>query len=331
MSVRTFKSSNFKVALNAFNKRLFSEPSCGGLGGKIPVSYIEEATKELIRWYIGIVKPGSEWIPTFHRVVNQVRHLPEKHFNLADVTDFTELLWTSAIPIGGTELCSIINAALREDDPKIIMHAVVFSCAIDKWKKFRHSGPRTLAAHLVHSGRINPKEYPRKLRKDEPGHGHWYAGQGVAHASWRGGGFRDEFKNFFTPRKRYRVPGVLGTTLDKELALQFLKRVSCGKGAGHSRILWCFKVDGRGVKSSIHRVRNATFVHNSSIHDKKFKPIEKEFLYAAYSTFEVEQVIWATPDPRTGKYKINDYHQVVVRAVHEDHNHSTDLPLAPWY
>ena len=59
-----------------------------------------------------------------------------------------------------------------------------------------------------------------------------------------------------------------------------------------------------------------------------------EYVYVAYSAFEVEEVRWATPDPVTGKYKINDYHQVLIRAAKDNQDHMVwpeDLPLTPWY
>ena len=123
---------------------------------------------------------------------------------------------------------------------------------------------------------------------------------------------------------------MLATGLEKRVALDFLHNAD----RNYPRILWCIKVDGRGIKYPEHRVMHATFVHKSLIHDDNFQPTEAEFLYAAYSAFEVEEVRWATPDPVTGKYKIRDYHQVLIRAAKDNQNHIVwpeDLPLAPWY
>ena len=38
---------------------------------------------------------------------------------------------TSAKRHGNTELCSIVNCAIREDDPNAIVHAAVFANAIN--------------------------------------------------------------------------------------------------------------------------------------------------------------------------------------------------------
>ena len=60
---------------------------------------------------------------------------------------------TSALRHGSTELCSILNRAIREDDPNATIHAVVFARAInmclvhrrtpDPWLKemFKNSHP----------------------------------------------------------------------------------------------------------------------------------------------------------------------------------------------
>ena len=64
--------------------------------------------------------------------MDQIRALPEKYYNPADAGETAEFLWSSAKSVGNTELCSILNAAIRSDDPTVIMHAVVLSCAINK-------------------------------------------------------------------------------------------------------------------------------------------------------------------------------------------------------
>ena len=59
-------------------------------------------------------------------------------------------------------------------------------------------------------------------------------------ASWRGGGFRDDFREFFDRMigKFYRVAGFLATSLDKSTALEFIGRAD----KAHPRVLWCILV-----------------------------------------------------------------------------------------
>ena len=133
--------------------------------------------------------------------------------------------------VKGKELCSILNTAIREDDPTVIMHAVVLSIAINK----RRVGDRGAKPGLF-SG-IRPKEYPQKIAKNHMGHGRTAAGSWW-HGSWRGGGFRDEFQSFYKPGVKYRVPGVLATALSRDVALSFLAKAS----VKFPRILWCIQV-----------------------------------------------------------------------------------------
>ena len=330
VSTRTLASSNFLLAYRGFKqRRLNTDEAHGGLAGKLPSDYIVVATKELIRWHIGGDRPESAWLPSFHKVVDQIRHLPEKYYNPADVGAFAELLWSSGKDVGGSELCSILNAALRGDDPAVIMHAAVLSCGINARRLIN----RTPRPGLFIFNTISPNEYPHKLKRGELGCGRWHAGEGVAHGSWRGGGFRDEFQRFFKPGKKYRVPGVLATALDKDVALGFID-TAIERDPDQPRILWCIKVDGRGILNPEHRVMHASFVNKSLIHDDKFTPTESEYLYVAYSAFEVEAVEWAMPDAISGRYKKADYHRVVIRAANDNKDLDQwpeELPLAPWY
>ena len=90
---------------------------------------------------------------------------------------------------------------------------------------------------------------------------------------------------------------------------------------------------GRGANNPDYRVRHASYVRKSLVSDASCKPQESEFLFAAYSAFEVEEVVWAEKN-EDGKYGYNDYHKILIRAAN-DNKDSTEwpenLPLAPWY
>ena len=138
------------------------------------------------------------------------------------------------------------------------MHAVVF-------------------ARGINIGRVNRTvkktevdKYPKALKKGEPGFGMgWRDGKGKGHASWRGTGFKDKYKHFFTVGTKYRVPGVLATSLDQKTAFNFMQRSNETK-----KVIWCIRVDGRGINDLRFRVKHASYVQNSQI------PGEEEFLFA---------------------------------------------------
>ena len=119
--------------------------------------------------------------------------------------------------------------------------------------------------------------------------------------TWRGGGFRDEYKAFFESMmgQYYRVPGFLATSLAKVTAMDFIR----GRDINYPRVLWCILVsrsltacticghsvpllhvsqlDERGKYEKEFQCRHANFVFKTEIIG------EMEFLYAAYSVFKV--------------------------------------------
>ena len=58
--------------------------------------------------------------------------------------------------------------------------------------------------------------------------------------TWRGGGFRDQYQNFYKQMtgKYYRIPGFLATSLNRNKAMDFIHRAH----KAHPRILWCILV-----------------------------------------------------------------------------------------
>ena len=333
---RTFASSNFLVAIQIFKRRLKKlnpKSAAAQVSTNIlPTEYLFKAVEELIHFHLGTSTSKAEWMPAFHTVCDQIREIPPEHYNRADVSETAQFLWSNAKLVGGTiELCSILNSVIRDDDPAMILHAAVISCGINR----ALIGDREAVAGWF-TGRLSTKDYPQKLNKGDMGHGYWRGSEGIAHGSWRGGGFRDEHQGFFCVGKKYRVPGVLATALQKSVAESFISN----SDQSQPRVLWCIKVDGRGVKDPRHRVKHANLVRKSLVCNAvvmgtgTYEPQESEFLFAAYSAFQVEAVKWAERDPVTEKYKIGVYHRIVIRAANDNKDYSQwpeNLPLAPWY
>ena len=90
VTVRTFQSSNFLAVFRCFHERLAKLPT-------LPIDYVFTAAQELIRYHIGKEKVGAEWLLTFHKVVDQMRLLPESRYNPADAGETAEYLWTRSI------------------------------------------------------------------------------------------------------------------------------------------------------------------------------------------------------------------------------------------
>ncbi len=113
---------------------------------------------------------------------------------LGDVPRVTQLLWTSDQKFCGEgvppehrrEFCSVLNAALRNDDQELLTAAMALIRAINSLCIVRGERPE---ARL----RFPP-----------------------AHCCFRGGGLPDAHRSFFQAGLKYRVPGLLATSFDRE-------------------------------------------------------------------------------------------------------------------
>ena len=119
---------------------------------------------------------------------------------LGEVPRLVQRLWTSAQLLGKgdagvpaaarCELCSVLNAAIRDDHPAAL----------------------AAAAPLVRA--INSLCVVRGARKE--GEARFPPG-GVC---FRGGGLPDQHRGFFAAGRKYRVPGFLATSFDQEVPRQ---------------------------------------------------------------------------------------------------------------
>ena len=66
--------------------------------------------------------------------------------------------------------------------------------------------------------------------------------------TWRGGGFRDDHKQFFqdlmASGQYYRIPGFLATSAERQTAMEFIGRAD----KQHPRILWIILVRSTNCK-----------------------------------------------------------------------------------
>lgn len=175
-----------------------------------------------------------------------------------------ELLWTSGKKSsersGGVEFCGIINAAIREDDPRDLIHLVMIARCINN---------RVIRRGADASSRKLDKLWMEKFPRD-----------GIV---YRGGAFNNRFQSFFALGKKYRVPGYLATSLRRKIAVAFALRAS----ETMARVLWRISVDVRGITDPIYRCRHAFVLEKTHI------PGEEEYLFVPYSTFTVMEAKWS--------------------------------------
>jgi len=295
---RTFELSNYRVLMDTIKKRHMEKE-------KMSSWLILRAVEELIK-----IHAPESWAKSFVTELVQSK----KHKG-GDIGKIAQYLWTSAKRHDGSELCSILNRAIREDDPNAIIHAAVFANAINMllvddgtpqpWlqqifhKTFPY--PQLLGAGLQRLYLHFKEDLPRSAR---------YC------CTWRGGGFRDVFKEFFKRGKSYRVPGFLATSLEVREAMGFIHRST----TEHPRILWCIMLDGRGRTESEFRCKHAKFVLKTEVEG------EMEFLFAPYSVFTVIRTDFSPQDwsSRSARYT------VCIEASIDNDSSEKNLGLAPW-
>ena len=295
-----FETSNFRLVKDALTKRLAKVEGLNGL----PLRYVTDAVKGLIMHRI---KDSAVYNKEFDRLMLQTEVAMQHNDEHAeDGAATAEMLWTSARKVEGkSEICSIVNAAIREDDPSNIVHAVVFARAIELRRDMRNN--------FVN----NPKRYPNmKARADMFPQGHFP--DSLKHhdwvVCWRGGGFNNCFQDFFADGKYYRCPGIIATSLDTVIPRRFAQMCLSNN---QPATLWGILLDGRGANDSKYRCKHASFV------SKTHCPGEDEFLFSPYSVFQVLATKWS-PQP-------TELHVVMLRAALDNRNYPKDLPLTPWY
>ena len=218
---------------------------------------------------------------------------------MAAVRHTAELLWTSQSTFRGMgvhdkEFCSLLNAAIRDDQDALAAPAAMLSRGIN-----------ALCAE-GRSGAVLP--FP-------PGGD-----------TYRGGGFDDAHRDFFTVGKQYRVPGFLATSFSRPKAMEFVRRQ---EAYGRQGILWTVHVDPAGEADPSKRCKHVNLVQKSLV------PGEQEYLFTAYSIFTVRSVVWGA-DGAPHRIELDAASDNRAEAEGGEGRWATPagserLPLAPWY
>ena len=211
---------------------------------------------------------------------------------LSEVTEAAQLMWTSPLvcnlaPGHKRELCSIINDVIREDSPACMPDLIIIAKALNDLCVVR-------------------RPIDQKVPSFPPG--------GIC---WRGGVLPDEHRSFYVSGKKYRVPGFLATSFDKNVSQQFL--YNAWKGQKFPPIQWQIKVHPKGAQDFNYKCKHVNLVLNSHVGN------EVEFLFAAYSVFTVTRVTWSA------NATDNKPHVIQLEAAIDNSKEPEDLPLAPWY
>ena len=178
-----------------------------------------------------------------------------------DVDAMAEYLWTSSKKhsiVKDMELCSVLNAVIRDDVAEEIEAA-------------------TIIFRSINSRRVQRTRYANMNVQSYPPTGE----------TWRGGGFRREHRAFFERMigKKYRVPGFLATSVRREIAAAFAFKADIANPS-HPCVMWRITFDPRGKDHPEYRVRHMTLVSKTLVVG------EHEYLFAPYSVFTLVSVKW---------------------------------------
>mmetsp|Transcript_29194 Transcript_29194/g.69321 ORF Transcript_29194/g.69321 Transcript_29194/m.69321 type:complete len:530 (+) Transcript_29194:158-1747(+) len=175
---------------------------------------------------------------------------------LTDVIGMAQRLWSSTSRgCGDRELCSLLNDALRSDEPALMAPLAVFARTINAGLITRRSlaGPLPWPPnHETYRGAVLPQE-----------HLQWY--QRMA-------------------GRKYRVPGFLATSFEQETAEEFAQRAWQALSGKVPAVLYTLKLDPRGATRKVRRCQHVSLIRKSNVQT------EAEFLYVPYSTFTVAEV-----------------------------------------
>jgi len=252
LGTRTFATSNYK--------RLYD-------GAKAPKFYHQLLSNvyNLLELYTARINPTlekSEVTESLDDFMGQLQDDAFTHNKTRQTVDaVAEYLWTSCKRhpiVHDMELCSVLNAVIRDDIETEIKTAAVIVRCINSRRVKRIAGGED---------EVDPT-YPKK-------------GQ-----TWRGGGFRKRVRPFFEGivGKKYRVPGFLATSSKRAIAAKF----AFDPSQTHPSAIWCIKFDPRGKDHPEFRVYHMTFVSKTLIKG------EHEYLFAPYSVFTLVSVEWST-------------------------------------
>ena len=286
VETRTFANSNYK--------RLYAEAN------PAPFQHdLLDAVNNVLKLYTARIHPRLAQTTLEKGVHEFMEKIQDDAFRDSkalrdDVGAVAEYLWTSAKshPVSkGLELCSVLNAVVRDDIAQEIQAAAVIFRSINSRRVRRiNEDPNTGSLLEVQS-------YPPKGE------------------TWRGGSFRRQHRAFFASMigRKYRVPGFLATTVKRTVASTFAFKAN----KDYPCALWRITFDPRGKHDYEYRVQHMTFVSKTLIKG------EHEYLFAAYSVFKLVSIEWSA--------KLSKPHKFVIRAAVNNKSEDENLPLAPWY
>jgi hypothetical protein len=185
-------------------------------------------------------------------------------------------MWTSALQLRGREFCFILNWAVREDAPELADPSAGLTRAINQL---------CVTVGVAGHAAVHP----------------------TGNICYRGGGFDDQHRDFYTAGKSFRQPAFLATSFSEAVADSFIARVP----AHYPKVKWLIRIDP--ARKCVH----VNLVGRTNV------PGEQEYLFTPYSAFTVLSVAWNAGTSASP-------HVIELLAAVDNREAREDLPLAPW-
>ena len=307
-TVKTFADSQYKALSDKLLKRTSQEEG----NEPIRIEELWKSAKSLVAHY--------EKKPVAERFIEELEiyikeRCCEQDYDEDDVKTIAVLLW-AASKFGGvrSELCSLLNRAIREDSGcPVLEDAVLLARAINLnlVAPYLEESPTRLAK------KTNFKEWPSGPVVDQISGG-WSSNKNT---TWRGGGMpladlewyldlKKQSKAQNPHARKFRTKMFVATSFSKSVAGEFSERAyNKHDPSGTGKVLFRFNFEEYNC------------LHVNYL-DKSMFPQEKEFLLPPYTALELEEV-------RPSNDLDHKAHVITVKVLPDNQAESNGLPLAP--
>jgi hypothetical protein len=178
--------------------------------------------------------PSEEAASFFNRLSEHAMLRPEEV--VRNVNAAAQRLWTSPLKLEGvphehhSELCSMMNRSIREDEATVMQHLCILVRSINMLCIVRRDPAKQI--------------FPPRM------------------CTFRGGELPLKHAEFYEAGKNYRVPGFFATSFNEDVAYRFLY---IKFAEGKTPVKWIVELDPRGRDALQYRCKHVNFCKNSDV------------------------------------------------------------------
>jgi len=165
-----------------------------------------------------------------------LRHLQEEaEKNKQDsIPQAVQRMWTSPLRLRNKELCSILNFAVRSDSNDMVRPLAMLTRCV----QVDHFSFTFTFRGLLFKQMMSGDGSAINLLCVTAGKADKLKNISETNLIFRGGGFDERHREFFTQNKKFRQPAYLATSFSKDVAKIFMGRAA----KGQSKMLWLVRI-----------------------------------------------------------------------------------------